>query len=175
MNAFFDASPLNDGMTSGYEVIGREFKMQRNDGSGWFRAIEWDGDANIEKYALVAGDDDREYPLEQWGTDGPWRGHVDSLILRGTEIGEYALYYENRYTVEPGHAARTPQLFDRDNNIHLISWWDLPGFVHFTNAWRDYSVGFDVPFVVHVIPEPPSSMLLLIGTGGFVCRRRSTP
>jgi hypothetical protein len=171
MNAFFDASPLNDGATAGYDVVGREFKMQRNDGSGWFRAIPWDGDRNIEKYVLIAADDEPGNPGP--GTNGPWTGHMDSIIIHGTEIGDYDLYFENRFTVDPGHAARPPQLFDLQSNQKLYANnLDLPGFMHFRNAWRDDAVGFDVPFVINVTPEPASLALLAIGGVALLRRRK---
>jgi hypothetical protein len=170
MNAFFDASPLNDGSTDGYTVEGREFKMVRNDGSGWFRAIPWDGDPNIEKYSLIAADDEQGNTI---GTNGPFTGHMDSIILHGTELGDYMLYYENRFTVDPGHAARPPQLFDRDNNQKLYANnLDLPGFVHFKNAWREDATGFNVPFVINVVPEPASLGLLAIGGLALLRRRK---
>jgi hypothetical protein len=171
MNAFFDASPLQDGSTAGYDVVGREFKMTRDDGSGWFRAIAWDGNANMEKYTLIAADDDQEYQ----GTPGSRNGEyfMDSIIVHGTAIGDYDLYFENRFTVDPGHAARPPQLFDVDSNAKVYANnLDLPGFTHFSNAWRDDGVGFNVPFVINVTPEPTSLGLLAIGGLALLRRRK---
>lgn len=175
MNAFFDASPLNDERTAGYQVVGRKFKATRDDGSGWFRAIEWDGDPNIEEYAQIAADDDQEYPHEQWGSNGPWEGYIDSIIIHGTEVGEYLLYYENPWTVDPGHAARVPKLFDRySNQKRYCGPLELPGCHHFSNAWRDDNVGFDVPFVIRVVPEPASLALLVTGAAIVTGRRPRT-
>jgi hypothetical protein len=165
MNLFFDASPLNDSDTAGYEVVDAVFRMERNDGDPWYRAVRpWEPDpipSNIERFAGIYADDDRV----AIGTDGPWEGDVDHIIIHGNEIGEYALYFENRSTVDPGHAARPPQLFDKDNNQHLyVNNLDIPGFVHFRNAWKDGPI-FDRAFHVIVVPEPASFALLLIGAG----------
>lgn len=168
MNAFFDASPLNSGDTAGYEVVGREFKMTRDDGSGWFRAIQWDGSANIEDYALIAADDEGD-PI---GTNGPNERYMDSIILHGTELGDYMLYYENQWTKD-GAAARPPQIFDNNLNQKVYANnLDLPGFIHFSNGWRDDNLEFDVPFVINVIPEPASLALLAIGGMALLRRRK---
>jgi hypothetical protein len=175
MNAFFDTTPLRNRDATGYDVIGREFKMERSDGSGWFRAIDWNGDRSLEQYALIAGDDDQEFPRERWGTDAPWEGQVDSIILLGTEVGDYDLYFENRTTVDPGHAARRPQVFTRDMSMYVYyanQRW-LPGMMIFRNAWIDPSVGFDIPFEIYVTPEPSS--LVLYAVVGLLLVRRGSP
>ncbi len=177
VSAFFDATPIGDGDAVGYDVMGNIFKMERNDGTGWFRNVGDSSSRNIEDYALIAADDDQDFPREQWGTDALWEGIVDSIIIHGTEVGEYDLYFENQWTVEPGHAARTPGVFDRNNNQRSYSptwchFGGFPGFLCFTNAWRDDHVEFDVPFKVIVVPEPASFVLLTLAALPLLGRRR---
>ena len=124
MNAFFDATPLGGPRTVGYDVVGREFTMERDDdpGGSWFRAFEWDGDPNLENYALIAADDDRNFPPEESGTDGPWQGFIDHIIIHATQLGQFELYFENPNTVDQGHAPRPPQLFDRkEPDLEVLS------------------------------------------------------
>lgn len=175
MNAFFDTHFLGRRGTSGYDVVGRQFTMERDNdpGGAWFRAFEWDGDRNIENYALIAADDDRNFPRELSGTDGPWQGFVDHIIIQPTLIGVYDLYFENSYTVDRGHAARPPQLFDRNLMGHSYAInLDIPGFIHFSNAWKDDNADFDKPFMVSVFPEPSSLTLLALGSLALLRRRR---
>jgi hypothetical protein len=154
---FFDATPINDPETAGYDVVGREFRMERNDGSGWFGAEEWNGRSEIEDYRLIAGDGD-----DPIGTNGPWVGHLDGIIIHGTEIGSYDLYFENQYTSEGD--PRPPRLRDGDG-------FDLPE-PHFRNAWRDDERGFDVPFKVRVVPEPSSLALIVVAAVGLLGKMR---
>ena len=172
MNAFLDATPLNSGDAVGYDVMGNEFKMERDDGSGWFRNEGDSSSRNIEDYSLVAGDDEGGNPI---GTNGPWEGVVDSIIIHGTLIGSYDLYYENPHTAEG--ATRMPGLFDFNSNEHGYALnLEIPGFIWFANAWRDDNAnggdGFDVPFVINVIPEPASLALLAVGGLAILRRRR---
>ena len=168
-NAFLDAEPFNSGDAVGYDVMGNEFKMVRDDGSGWFRNEGDSSSRNIEDYSLIAADDDPDFPREQWGTNDPGGYVVDSIIIHGTEVGDYDLYYENRFTAEG--AARPPGLFDANSNRHSYAIaLRIPGFYWFLNAWRDDDQEFDVPFVINVIPEPAS--LALLAVGGLVLLRR---
>ena len=167
--AFLDAEPFNSGDAVGYDVMGNDFKMVRDDGSGWFRNEGDSSSRNIEDYSLIAADDDPDFPREQWGTNDPGGYVVDSIIIHGTEVGSYDLYYENRHTAEG--APRTPGLFDFNNARHDYALsLRIPGFIWFVNAWRDDNDEFDVPFVINVIPEPTS--LALLAAGGLVLLRR---
>ena len=168
-NIFFDATPFGSGDSKGYEVVGNEFKMTRNNGEGWFRNEGDSSSRNIEDYSLIAADDEGGNGP---GTDGPWEGAVDSIIIHGTQIGEYELYFENAKTAEG--APRPPGVFDLHNTQHPYSLnFDLPIFIHFRNAWIENTPGFefDVPFVVNVIPEPASLALLAVG-GSVLLRHR---
>ncbi len=174
--AFLDATPLGEPETEGYDVVGNVFNMQRDNGDPWFRNVGSSESPNIEEYFLNAADDDQRRPQHLWGTNGPGRFIVDSIIIHGTEVGEYDLYFENQWTVEPGHAARTPGVFDRNNNQHGYSptwchFGGFPGFLCFTNAWRDDHVEFDVPFTVIVVPEPASFVLLTLAALPLLRRR----
>ncbi len=166
MNAFLDATPLGSGDAVGYDVTGNEFKMVRDDGTGWFRNVGDSSSRNIEDYSLIAADDEGGGGpgTNDFGTYG-----VDSIIIHGTELGSYDLYYENPVTADG--APRRPQLFDLDNTIkdYAIA-LRIPGFYWFLNAWRDDYQEFDVPFVINVIPEPASVALLAVG--GLVLLRR---
>jgi len=117
-NAFLDATPLRSRDAVGYDVLGTVFKMERNDGSGWWRNTGWSGSRNIEDYWLIARDNYWGFPPEQWGTNAPWEGVVDSIIIHGTEIGEYDLYFENSETAE--RDPYRPGLFDRNNIQHFL-------------------------------------------------------
>ena len=161
--AFLDATPLGDRDAVGYDVLGNIFKMQRNDGTRWFRNAGGSDGRNIEDYDLGAHDDNGGNGP---GTNAPWEGVVDSIIIHGTEIGEYDLYYENSETAED--AARPPALFALDYAQHGYAInLKIPGFIWFKNAWSDPRAnggdGFDVPFVVHIVPEPTSLALLAVG------------
>ncbi len=168
-NIFFDATPFMDPSTKGYDVVGNEFKMERDDGTGWFRnAGSWN--ENIEDYSLIAADDQGGGGP---GSDGPHDDFLASIIIHGTQVGEYELYFENGKTAEG--APRPPQLFDLDNRLHPYSLnFDLPGFVHFANAWIENTPGFefDIPFMVNVIPEPASLALLAVGGLAMLRRRK---
>ena len=169
--AFLDATPLGSGDAVGYDVLGTVFKMERNDGMRWSRRVHGAGGRNIEDYVLIAADFNAGNGP---GTDAPWEGVVDSIIIHGTEIGEYDLYFENGVTAEDD--PRPPNLFDRDNVRHNYTRNEqAPGLLWFKNAWSDPDAnggdGFDVPFVVKVTPEPTSIALLAVG-GLALLRRR---
>ena len=100
---------------------------------------------------------------------------MDSIVIHGTEIGEYDLYYENDVTAEDD--PRPPNLFDRDNVRHnYMRNEQAPGLLWFKNAWSDPDAnggdGFDVPFVVNVTPEPASLALLAVGVPALLRRRK---
>ena len=169
--AFLDATPLGSGDSVGYDVLGTVFKMERNDGSGWHRRVDGVGGRNMEDYVLIAADDEGGRGP---GTNAPWKGVVDSIIIHGTEIGEYDLYYENGETADRDRP-RPPGLFALDYTQHPYSLnFQLPGFIWFKNAWIETQEGFefDVPFVVRVTPEPASLALLAVG-GLALLRRRN--
>jgi hypothetical protein len=171
MNFLFDATPLRSMETDGYTVEGRVFRMTRNDGEPWSDYLEWDGDPNMEKYFGAYGDRQGIYR----GTDGDGRWYeADEIIIHGREIGEYELFFENAQSAEG--APRPPSLFNSQNiqrgyAVNL----DLPGFIHFSNAWWDPDAndgrGFRVPFLVNVTPEPASFAVLVLG-GLALLRRR---
>ncbi len=163
-NIFFDATPFGDPSTKGYDVVGNEFKMTRNNGEGWFRNEGDSSSRNIEDYSLIAADDEGGGGP---GTDGPWEGVVDSIIIHGTEIGSYDLYFENSQTAEG--APRVPGIFDRNNVQHPYSNnLHLPGFIWFRNAWPMQD--FEFPFEITVVPEPSTVGLFLVGAGAAAFR-----
>jgi hypothetical protein len=163
----FDATPLGERSTDGYDIVGRKLTLTNNDGDRWGRPIPWSGDPNIEEFYSAAID------LLGPGIDGPWRGAADNLFIHGTQIGEYELYFENRATSDHDPPRRGPILVDRDRNVHPYARnLDLPGFIHFRNAWIDEEIGSDVPFRVIVTPEPATLMMLLIGGLLITSRRR---
>ncbi len=172
ISGFLDATPLGNDEAVGYDVLGSVFKMVRNDGTEWFRNMGRSDSFNIEDYWLNAADREGDGFT---GTDAPWKGVVDSIVIHGTEIGEYDLYYENDVTAEDD--PRPPNLFDRDNVRHNYTRNEqAPALLWFKNAWADPEAnggnGFDVPFVVNVTPEPASLGLLAVG-GLALLRRRN--
>ena len=164
ISGFLDATPLGNDEAVGYDVLGSVFKMVRNDGTEWFRNPGGSNGRNIENYFLLAAD---EMGGDIFGTDAPWEGVMESIIIHGTEIGEYDLYFENEVTAE-GDRPRLLGFFDRDNIQHGYARnLQIPGFIWYKNAWVDPNAnggdGFDVPFVVNIVPEPTSLALLAVG------------
>ena len=160
-DAFLDATPLNSGDAVGYDVVGAEFKMVRDDGSGWFRNGGDSSSRNIEDYSLIAADDeDGGGP----GTNGPGLYVVDSIIVHGTEIGSYDLYFENFYTAEGD--PRPPRLRDLNGREYEDMWHK--GLIWYRNAWRDDAENFDVPFTVIVVPEPSTIALMAVAMVGLM-------
>ena len=167
--AFLDATPLGDREAAGYDVLGNIFKMQRNDGTRWFRNAGDSSSRNIEDYSLIAADD--EGGNNGPGTNGEWEGVVDSIIIHGTELGAYDLYFENQVTADNG--ARPPGLYDFKNVQHDYRLnLRIPGFVWFKNAWVDPNAGFDVPFIINIIIPEPASLALLAAMSFVVMGRR---
>jgi hypothetical protein len=173
MVAFFDATPLRQPATEGYEVVGRNFRMTRDTGQPWFRAIPWDGGPNMERYALIASDDPGGNPI---GTDGDGNWYeMDEIIVHGRVVGQYELFFENPESAES--APRLPSVVDRNGDQHPYNQnMNLPGHIHFTVGWWDVNVGphggeFRVPFLINVTPEPTSFVLLALG-GLALLRRR---
>lgn len=124
--------------------------------------------------------DGMDFPLDsledflgRYGTDGlsgPFEGDIDRVILHGTAVGETDVYFEGPDT----GGNRPPRMFDTENNqVPYSRNLDLPGFLHFQNAWRDDGIGFDRSFPVMVVPEPGAALLALFGAVGLIVRRRS--
>lgn len=127
-----------------------------------------------------ANRDGMDFPLESLedfigaysveGLEGPWEGHIDNIIMHGMAVGETDVYFEGL----GAGGGRPPAIFDSSNNQHGYAQnFRIPGFIWFTNAWRDESVGFDEPFPVTVIPEPATAAMFLIGGAALLARRRN--
>jgi len=128
-----------------------------------------------------ANRDGMDFPLESLedfigayfveGLEGPWEGHIDNIIVHGMAVGETDVYFEGL----GAGGGRPPAIFDSNNNQHGYAQnLQIPGFIWFTNAWRDESVGFDEPFPVTVIPEPATAAMFLIGGAALLARRRNS-
>ncbi len=127
-----------------------------------------------------ANRDGMDFPLESLedfigayfveGLEGPWEGHIDNIIVHGMAVGETDVYFEGL----GAGGGRPPAIFDSNNNQHGYAQnLQIPGFIWFTNAWRDESIGFDEPFPVTVIPEPATAAMFLIGGAALLARRRN--
>jgi len=128
-----------------------------------------------------ANRDGMDFPLESLedfigayfveGLEGPWEGHIDNIIVHGMAVGETDVYFEGL----GAGGGRPPAIFDSNNNQHGYAQnLQIPGFIWFTNAWRDESIGFDEPFPVTVIPEPATAAMFLIGGAALLARRRNS-
>lgn len=103
--------------------------------------------------------------------NGPFESNFDNIIVHGTVVGETDVYFEGL----GAGGGRPPAIFDSSGNQHGYAQnLQIPGFIWFTNAWRDESVGFDEPFPVMVVPEPATMGMFLIGGVALVARRRKS-